>query len=287
MSWVREDDRELLDPRIGQLSGDEYRELHALRQYVAREHPGAAGIFSRRELGSMAYATKRGARSVSPKSLARFLDLDLVRRVGSYSEAELHELETGEKTNRRVAYAEAAAAIRDAQTEDVELLRCNRWEHYNGGSDRTQAERKRRQRQRLRGDLDLERPGTSTRDGTRDGTGTVTLPTRARLPVPSRTSSTPTSTEDVEVEDLDFGEPRSLGSDIAAAPLDATHELEVARLLAAVGALEPVQADALAGYARRAPEAVLARVRETLTAGGARDRYAYALGALRREAGGS
>lgn len=129
-------------------------------------------------------------------------------------------------------------------------------------------------------------------DGVTVGDESVTsLRARAGSPSPEKNLSelqdVARAREDREDSDIDFGEPRSLGSDIEAAPLDATHELEVARLLAAVGALEPVQADALAGYARRAPEAVLARVRETLAAGGARDRYAYALGALRREAGGS
>lgn len=279
MSWVREDDAELLDPRVGALRALEYVELHALRQYVAREHAGAGGIFLEDELRGVGFVSDGRVRSVRRRSLERFEELGLVRRLSSYSPAELDELEHGERTNRRYAYQEAAADIREALAEGLEdALRLHRWEHYNAPRDRTAGERKARYRARSGG------------EGTRTGTGIGTPSVRARLPVPSRPvlTSTPTSEVDGEgPDDLDFGELSrpAASSSRPSELLEPASELLVVRLLAACGRLEPVQADRLRAYAERAPEAVLARILERLADGDVLERYGYALGALRKELG--
>src|SRR5262245_16811055 len=100
----------------------QYVELHALRQFVARERPGAGGLFTRSDLPAIVHLVGGGSR-VRSSTLARLLDVGLVRSVRSYSEAELVELEEA----GRASFTEAAAAIREARDDVVEALRLNRW----------------------------------------------------------------------------------------------------------------------------------------------------------------
>ena len=261
MSWVREDDGEVLDAKVGKLKSDEYRELHALRQYVAREHAGAGGIFTKADAVSAVYLTPKGARSVSAATLRRLLELGLVRDVHSYSAGELADLDA----EGRNSATEAAADIRMAQIEGAEGLRMNRWERYAVPRDRTRNERQQRYKARNRADSE---------DGSRESnavSNAVGNDVRARVtrPVPSlERSSTPTASQDAgSRDDLDFN-----------------GALRVARLLQAIGDVGLDDADDIRGLASRASEATVAKLLESLAAGGVRDRVAYVKTTLRNEA---
>lgn len=130
MTWLREDDRETLDARIGALTSEQYRALHALRQLVAREQDSRdTGIFHQADRVYAVYATPSGPRSLSKKTLERLHDLDLVRGHDDYTTTELEALGI-EWPDGGVYY------------------RIHNWEKYNPPRDNTAAERKRRQRAR-------------------------------------------------------------------------------------------------------------------------------------------
>ena len=172
MAWLRIDDSECLDPDVGELSPVEYQARHALLQYCARKHRDD-GVFRDREAVHAVYATPKGARSVTRPQLARFVTLDLVRTLESYTDDELTALEI-------------------ERPDGTGWLRPNNWERYNPPRDKTAAERQRRAKSRR----DSRVSDTVTH-------GDTTVPraqARVRVPVPSRTTEITkavTSTEDV------------------------------------------------------------------------------------------
>lgn len=179
------------------------------------------------------------------------------------------------------------------------------WHRYNGA--RTPAERMRDYRRRLYGEQYGERghggrrgqyasdAGGASRPQTRmaassvtgvtAGEGNANVTTRARDPHPHEDIDHPS-----ELQDPARARARARATSPAAPgvlPLgtDALHELELARLVSLLPGADAGQVDAVRAYASRVPEAALARVREALEQGRARDRVGYVLGALRREAG--
>lgn len=76
MSWLRIDDQFSMNGKVGELSDAELRALLALWAYCSRRKNG--GAFYDRELKHAIYTTPRGARSVTPRHLARFCELSLV-----------------------------------------------------------------------------------------------------------------------------------------------------------------------------------------------------------------
>lgn len=173
MSWVREHDGELGDVKVSLLDDRQYRELHALRQWLARERPGPAGIFERSEIILVTYPTVRGPRSLRAVTLERFIELGLVRELSSYSARELELM----REDGRSAYVQAADSIAFGARSE---LRCNRWEAYVPPLDATRNERQARYRatreERRRRD-ELEGNGV---------TASVMVPSAYARPVPSR-----------------------------------------------------------------------------------------------------
>lgn len=113
MSWGRIDDREVLDPKIGQLTDREYRAHKALIQYVLRERRNT-GTFHPKDIRHAIYDHPNGPRAVKPKELERFKTLGLVRPLDTYTDAEIASFLLGNVAN-----------------SSPTLLRINRWEVYN------------------------------------------------------------------------------------------------------------------------------------------------------------
>lgn len=251
MAWVREDDREASDGKIAKLADREYRELHALRQYVAREHPGAGGIFERSELGLISYATPKGVRTIRPSTIARFLELRLLRTCSSYSRAELDVMRASGKQREM----DAADAIEDAKPD---AFRPNRWEFYASPVDRTRNERQARWKAQHRMDAEDEGEG--------NGVSNALGNSSTRAVVPSQVVTTPTVPKGAEADDLDFG-----------------GALRVARVLQAVGGASLEDADTLRGLTSRSSEATVAKLLESLAGGSIVNPVAYAVTMLRKE----
>lgn len=165
MSWLRIDDGEVLDSRIGSLTDAEYRGRHALMQLCAREYR-EHGLFPVRDIVHAVYSTEKGPRCLTPKGLRRLHALDLVRDQNEYADDELE-------------------ALGIDWPDDDHWMRVHNWERYNPPRDKTATERKRRQRH---GDVtpghDRDTEGVSRRDD-RDSHGASRVDARARSrPVP-------------------------------------------------------------------------------------------------------
>ena len=80
MPWLREDDSELLNPKIGKLTDSEYRALHALRQFCARARRD--GQFALADLPFSAYLTRTTPKVVTRQQLDTFVRLGLVEAAG-------------------------------------------------------------------------------------------------------------------------------------------------------------------------------------------------------------
>jgi hypothetical protein len=120
VSWLREDDHETLDPKIGELTDAEYRALHALRQFVAREYHDT-GVFPPERAKHAIYTTPRGPRAPNQGATHKFLKLGLLRNYHSYTDAE-----------------RVALAITDWPEG---WLRIHHWEKYNAPRGERLAER--------------------------------------------------------------------------------------------------------------------------------------------------
>lgn len=161
----------------------------------------------------------------------------------------------------------------------VASYRVHDWHVYNGA--KSDAERKREERARKYG-ADYTGKPVDNHGGRRGEYGSVASShgtvtgqerdesvsiARAGSPSPSpKNSSTQTEAKGAGSDDLAFG-----------------IELELARLMQAVGDCSEQDRDTIRGLARRSREATVARLRESLEAGAVRDRVAYAITTLRNE----
>jgi hypothetical protein len=75
----------------------------------------------------------------------------------------------------------------------------------------------------------------------------------------------------------------SVARDAEAGNVEWSAELELARLLQAIGDVSPEDADLIRGLARRSSEATLGKLREALRAGGIQKPAAYAIKTMRNE----
>ena len=130
MPWLRVDDGEVLDDRIGDLTDREDRARHALLQYLAREH-SETGIFHAQRSKRVIFSTPKGVLSLTTKVLSRLIELGLVQRVQDLSDEYLESLGI-------------------ERPEGPEWLRPSHWERYNPPRDTTNAARQRRYRETLR-----------------------------------------------------------------------------------------------------------------------------------------
>lgn len=113
MAWTRHDDGEALDRKIGELTDAEYRGRHALIQFCAREYKDH-GVFPAGDINHAAYATPKGPRAVTKKTLARFQELGLVRNRDAYTDDEIVML-----------------GLEHEWPEGDDRLRVHHWEKYN------------------------------------------------------------------------------------------------------------------------------------------------------------
>lgn len=221
MSWLRHDDSECLDPRIGELDNNLYRARHALMQYVAREHPDT-GLFREDHIRHAIYATPKGPRALTRRGLQRLQDLDIIRSRDQYQP---HEI--------------TALGIRDWPDG---WLRIHHWERYNPPRGDSLDERvaailtadpttTANEVVRIIGGqrtavlASVRRFQTGSRTGSPNGTSTSGEPVRALagacVPVPSRTPSTPEETAASEA--------------LALMGLDAADEVSMQKALTEIG----------------------------------------------------
>lgn len=130
MSWLRTDDTEVLDDRIGDLADREYRSWHALLQYIERE-ANEDGIIHETRVKRAAFVTPTGTKSVTKRDISHFKNLELLEDVSGISDDRLKELKI-------------------PRPEGHGWLRPTNWERFNPPRDRTNAERQRRYRETLR-----------------------------------------------------------------------------------------------------------------------------------------
>lgn len=256
MSWLRTDDREVLDARIGSLDDNLYRAWSALKQFCAREQRDT-GIFPVVDIVHAVYATPKGPKSLTSSGLAKLHDLDLVRKQDDYSDEEM-------------------GAFDFDWPDEGEWMRVHNWERFNPPRDKTSTERKRRQRKR--GDLkvaDVSRRDIDVTSRVTDlaGHGPVTAPrvrASAPVPVPSRPVTESTN-----------GRPLS-HTDLESLPFDNLEEVQ--RLMTLIGdSADQGTQVVLSSYARRLPPDALGKVIETVRKQPAARRAQYANGALRSE----
>lgn len=149
MSWLREDSGEVLDDRIGDLQDREYRALHALRQYVARE-ANETGMLHEKRANRAVFSTPRGMRTCTATILGRLIQLGLVVHVETLTDEYLDVLGV-------------------TRPEGPGWLRISQWEKYNPPRDRTRAERQRRWRDAQRNAVTNASHNTVTNGPSRAG----------------------------------------------------------------------------------------------------------------------
>lgn len=162
MSWLKRDDQRCLHPKIGALTDREYRAFDALNEYCGRVRN--QGIFHADDVRHAMYATPKGARSVTRRELARFVEHRLVDQLS---------------TETQPSYDRDATETQPKP----DLHKIHDWDQYQP-KDPTGAARKRLERERNQ----TQRPETVTRqspDNPRTSHAQVT-PSRARVPVPSQ-----------------------------------------------------------------------------------------------------
>jgi hypothetical protein len=113
VTWLRIDDHEALDRRVGELTDPEYRGRHALMQLCAREYR-ETGLFPPEDIVHAVYATPKGPRAVSKRTLQRLRALDMVRSRDEYEDDEI-----------------AALGLADEWSSTDTRLRVHNWERYN------------------------------------------------------------------------------------------------------------------------------------------------------------
>lgn len=257
MAWLRHDDHEVLDSRIGMLDDGLYRARHALMQLVARDNRDT-GLFEVGSIVHAAYSTPKGPKALTRKGLERLYELGFVRAELDYTALELDDL--------GIEWPRAG-----------DWMRVHNWEKYNPPRD-TNAERQARFRKKSNAGSNVTDTVTVTReitgDPSRRGAGT-----RARSrPVPSPSSSLQSPTHhDAHAPSHRGGSPPEGGHDPYGSH---EHPRELALLHAACGSTP----DALAKLHRGSKgntTADLVAAREAATGPGVRDRLAVALTELK------
>lgn len=250
MAWLRLDDHEVLDSRVGQLDDGLYRARHALMQLVARDNRDT-GLFRIDSIVHAAYSTPKGPKALTKKGLERLIELGFLRGEEDYTVAELDDL--------GIEWPRVG-----------QWMRIENWEKYNPPRD-TNAERQARFRKRRNEESNGDRNVTDNEEVT-DASSRRRAGARPRSrPVPSPPSPL-TSPNHSPAHATDEGGHDPYGS--------TNHPRELALLHTACGS-DPDALTKLKRGSKGATVADLVAAREAATGPGVRDPLAVALTELK------